>query len=121
MLIDYQVGTLQLVKNLASDQALRNSVVLAKAGKALDMPMVPTTSQEHQIQGELAPTLRHVLPEVYENRIQRGGIVKNAWADPNFKAAVEATVRKQLVMGGITLDICRTFPSSSTVEDGFEV
>ena len=120
VLIDYQVGTLQLVKNLASDVALRNACNLAKAATALDMPVVLTTSQENQIQGPLAPSLQRILPEAYERRVQRVGIV-NAWADQNFKAAVEATGRTQLVMGGVTTDICLVFPSISAVEDGFEV
>ncbi|HTE91764.1 MAG TPA: hypothetical protein VK639_22630 [Terriglobales bacterium] len=34
VLIDYQVGTLQLIKTLSSDQSLRNAVMLAKAAKA---------------------------------------------------------------------------------------
>jgi nicotinamidase-related amidase len=44
VLIDYQVGTLQLIKTLSSDQSLRNAVMLAKAAKALGMPVVLTTT-----------------------------------------------------------------------------
>jgi nicotinamidase-related amidase len=33
ILIDHQIGTMQLVKNIASDAALRNAVVLAKAAR----------------------------------------------------------------------------------------
>lgn len=120
VLIDYQVGTLQLIRTVASDQSLRNAVMLAKAAKALDMPVVLTSSQEDHIQGPLAPALQHVLPEAYESRVKRAGIV-NAWADPHFKAAVEATGRKNLIMGGVTTDICLIFPSISAVQDGFEV
>jgi nicotinamidase-related amidase len=58
VLIDYQVGTLQLVKTLSSDQSLRNAVMLAKAAKALGMPVVLTTSQEDKIQGPLPLHLR---------------------------------------------------------------
>ena len=37
VLIDYQVGTMQLIKNIHSDVALRNAINLAKAAKRLQM------------------------------------------------------------------------------------
>jgi nicotinamidase-related amidase len=120
VLVDYQVGTLQLIRSNSSDQSLRNAVMLAKAAKAYGMPIVLTTSQEDHIQGPLAPALQHISPEAYKNRVKRVGIV-NAWADPNFSAAVEATGRKKLIMGGVTTDICLIFPSISAVQAGFEV
>jgi nicotinamidase-related amidase len=120
ILIDHQIGTLQLVKNIASDAALRNAVLLAKAATTLGMPIVMTASMEDQVQGPLAPALRQVAPEAYDARVKRLGIV-NAWADPNFKAAVEATGRRRLVMAGVTTDICLVFPSISAVNDGYEV
>jgi nicotinamidase-related amidase len=46
VLIDHQVGTMQLIKNLPSDVSLRNAVALAKAAKAFGMPIVMTSSQE---------------------------------------------------------------------------
>ena len=120
VLIDYQVGTLQLCKTTASDLAVRNAVKLAKAAKILDMPVVLTSSQEDKVQGEIHPSLQHVLPKEYKARVKRAGIV-NAWTDRDFKDAVVDTGRKQLVMGGITTDICLVFPSISAVQDGFEV
>jgi nicotinamidase-related amidase len=120
VLVDYQVGTLQLIRNNSSDQSLRNAVMLTKAATAYGMPIVLTTSQEDHIQGPLAPALQHISPEAYQNRVQREGIV-NAWADPKFSAAVEATGRKKLIMGGVTTDICLIFPSISAVQAGFDV
>jgi nicotinamidase-related amidase len=120
VLVDYQVGTLQLIRNNSSDQSLRNAVMLAKAATAYGMPIVLTTSQEDHIQGPLAPALQHISPEAYQNRVQRVGIV-NAWADSKFSAAVEATGRKKLIMGGVTTDICLIFPSISAVQAGFDV
>lgn len=120
VLIDYQVGTLQLIKALSSDQSLRNAVMLAKAAKALGMPVVLTTSQEDKIQGPLPPAFKSLLPDACKSRIQRAGIV-NAWTDPKFAAAVKATGKKQLIMGGVTTDICLVFPSMSAVEAGLEV
>jgi nicotinamidase-related amidase len=120
VLIDHQIGTLQFVYTMSPDESLRNAVMLAKAAKAYGMPVVLTTSQEDHIQGPTAPALQQALPEAYNNRVKRAGIV-NAWADPNFSAAVRATGRKKLIMAAVTTDICLIFPAISAVQEGFDV
>jgi nicotinamidase-related amidase len=57
LLIDHQVGTTQLIKNITADQSIRNAVTLAKAALAFDMPIVITSSQEDHVQGPLRPSL----------------------------------------------------------------
>ena len=120
LLIDYQVGTMQLIRNQAPDLALRNAIMLAKAALSFDMPIVITSSQEDKIQGVIASSLQHVAPKAYAERVKREGIV-DAWGDPHFKKAVEATGRRQLIVGAVTTDICLVFPTISAVEDGYEV
>ena len=120
VLIDHQVGTLTFVHNMSSDESLRNAIMLAKAAKAYGMPVVLTTSQEDHAQGPTAPALQQALPEAYKNRVKRTGIV-NAWADPNFSAAVRATGRRKLIMAAVTTDICLIFPAISAVQEGFDV
>ena len=120
LLIDYQVGTMQLIRNQMPETSLRNAIALAKAALAFNMPIVSTSSQEDHLQGPVADSLQHVLPEPFAARVQRIGVV-NAWDDPRFKKAVEATGRRQLIMGAVTTDICLVFPAISAVEDGFEV
>jgi len=71
VLIDYQVGTLQLIRSMSSDVSLRNVVILAKAAIAFGMPVVLTTSQKDQIQGPLAQSLQKVLPDAYKNCVKR--------------------------------------------------
>ncbi len=120
VLVDYQVGTLQLIRSSSSDVSLRNAVMLATAAVKLNMPIVLTSSQEDHIQGPIAPALQKAAPDAYKARVKRVGIV-NAWADPNFSEAVEATGRKNLIMGGVTTDICLIFPSISAVQLGYNV
>jgi hypothetical protein len=38
--------------------------------------------------------------------IDRPGII-SAWDDPKFVAAIEKTGRKNLIMAGVTIDVCR--------------
>ena len=120
VLVDYQVGTLQLIRTSSSDLCLRNAVTLATAAKTLKIPIVLTSSQEDMIQGPISPALQKVLPDAFKSRVKRQGIV-NAWADPNFTSAIAATGRKNIIMGGVTTDICLVFPSISAVQEGYNV
>jgi nicotinamidase-related amidase len=120
LLIDFQVGTLQLARTTPGDEALRNAVILAKAAKVLGMPIVITSSQEDRVQGPTDERFKRIVPEAYEKRIKRSGVI-DAWQDLNVRRAVEATGRRQLIMAAITTDICLIFPSISAVEAGYEV
>jgi nicotinamidase-related amidase len=120
VLVDYQVGTMQLIRTSSSDVCLRNAVTLATAAKTLNMPVVLTSSQEDRIQGPISPALQQVLPDAYKARVKRQGIV-NAWGDPNFRGAIAKTGRKNIIMGGVTTDICLVFPSISAVQEGYKV
>jgi nicotinamidase-related amidase len=120
LLIDHQVGTIQLIKNITADQSIRNAVTLAKAALAFDMPIVMTSSQEGHVQGPLHPSLERTAPDAFVRRVQRQGVV-NAWDDPNFAQAVANAGRKQLIVAAVTTDICLVFPTISTVEAGYEV
>lgn len=52
--------------------------------------------------------------------IQRPGQV-NAWDNEDFRKAIEATGKKQIVMAGITTDVCTTFCALSMREAGYSV
>jgi hypothetical protein len=75
----------------------------------LGIPTVLAASQEDRLQGPLLPEVKDILPEAFKKRIKREGIV-NAWTDANFKAAVKATGRKNLIMAGVTTDVRLVFP-----------
>jgi nicotinamidase-related amidase len=46
LLIDHQIGTMKLIKNISFDVAKRNTLALAKTAKILQLPVVLTSSQE---------------------------------------------------------------------------
>lgn len=73
LLIDHQVGTMQLIKNIDVEQAKRMSLALAKAASILAIPTVLTSSQKDRLQGPLLPELQEILPEAFEKRVKRGG------------------------------------------------
>lgn len=120
LLIDHQVGTMQLIKNIPLQTVTRNTLALAKAARILGMPVVLTSSQEDRVQGPLIPQLKEVVPEAFERRVKRAGIV-NAWNDPEFRRAAVGTGRRNFIMAGVTTDVCLVFPTISAVQEGFRV
>lgn len=120
LLIDHQVGTMQLIKNIDTTLAAKQSIALAKMAKILNLPTVITSSQEENAQGPILPEIAEILPEAHAARVKRPGVV-NAWAYPEFRDAVLATGRKNLIMAGVTTDVCLIFPSIDAALEGFAV
>lgn len=84
------------------------------------MPVVLMSSLEEDFQGPMMPGLAELLPDAFPARVKRAGVV-NAWHGPASKAAVVATGRRDIVMAGVTTDICIVLPALSAVTDGFRV
>jgi nicotinamidase-related amidase len=122
LLIDHQVGTINWATNRPKEMIISRTKALARMAKALDIPVVLTCSMEDQIQGLLLPELKELLPKEYDDRIKRAGIT-NAWEDVNYKDAVlkAAGGRKNVIMAGLTNDVCTVYPSVSMAEEGFDV
>lgn len=120
LLIDHQLGTMRWVGSTDRDEMRANALALAKAAKALDLPLVLTSSLEDQAQGALAPELEPIAPDEFANRTRRVGVV-NAMDDPNFAEAVEKTDRPNLIIAGVTDDVCTVYPTLSALEAGYRV
>ncbi len=122
VLIDHQVGTNTWASTTPLALLQRNVIILAKFAAGTGMPVVLTSSQETNVnvQGPLMPELAEALPEAFAARIRRQGVV-NAWDDADFANAVRAIGRKNLVMAGVTTDVCMVGPAISAVEEGFDV
>ncbi|WP_028402209.1 isochorismatase family protein [Ectobacillus panaciterrae] len=120
LLIDHQVGTMGWVRSISFDEMKTNTLVLAKAAKVLNMPVVLTSSMEEYAQGPLLNELEEILPEEFEARIKRLGVV-NAMDDENFSNAVKDTGRKKLIMAGVTTDVCIVYPALTALSEGYDV
>lgn len=120
LLIDHQRGTIKLARNIAHDEIVRNTRALARAAVATGMPLILTSSQEDHFQGTLLDDLQTLAPDAYAKRIKRPGVV-DAWTFPEFKKAVEATGRKNIIMAGLTNDVCIVYPAISALQDGYNV
>ena len=123
VLVDHQVGTINWAGELApgeQDQLKMWTRVMARFAKGAGIPVVLTSSMEDQPQGPLLPEFKDILPQEYAARVQRTGVI-NAWEDPAFAQAVRATGKKNLLMGGLTTDVCLVPPALSAQAEGFHV
>lgn len=124
ILVDHQIGTIGWAGELSGDaerEQLRMWLrVITRFAVKGGMPVVLTSSMEDQAQGKLVPELETLAPEAYANRIRRTGVI-NAWDDPAFAAAVRATGKKNLLMGGLTTDVCLVPPAIAAIREGFNV
>lgn len=120
LLIDHQVGTMAWTHSHDINLVKQNAIKLAKIAKALNLPVILTSSMEDQVQGPLIPELQEILPEAFEARIKRPGIV-NAMHHEGFNEAVKALGRKKLFVAGVTTEICVTFPVLQMLDEGYEV
>ena len=120
LLIDHQVGTMGWVKSISFEEMKRNAVMLAETARILKIPTVLTSSMEEYAQGPLVSELQTSLPQAFEQRVKRLGIV-NAMDDANFAAAVKATGRKKRIVAGVTNDVCTVYPVMTLIDMGYEV
>lgn len=120
LLIDHQVGTMGWVHSDDLESIKRNTLALACAAKETGMPLILTSSMEEQAQGPLFEELQQAVPEAYEERVQRAGVV-DAMKDDNFLKKVQDTGRKNLIIAGITTDVCVVYPAISAVLDNYNV
>ena len=120
ILIDHQVGKMQLVRNIEAELTKKMSIVLAQAARILDIPTIFTTNLESGVQGPLLPELADIHPDAHKARIAREGVV-NAWLEPGFRAAIEAAGRPNLIMAGVTTDTCLVFSAVAAAREGYPV
>jgi nicotinamidase-related amidase len=115
LLVDHQVGLYTGVHDIDTLQLKHNIVGLTRAMLALKVPVIVTTTTE-KMWGPLVPELADVLHGV--PTIERTTV--NAWDEKRVVDAVEATGRKNLIVTGISTDVCLAFPAMAALADGFQ-
>lgn len=118
LLIDHQAGIMQLVHDYTPAEFRSNILALAEIGKVFDLPVVITSSYEHGPNGPIISDILDKFPAA--NVIKRPGQI-SAWDNEDFVAAVKATGRKNLIMAGVTVDVCLAFPAMQAIADGYSV
>ena len=118
LLMDYQDNTLGNVFEQDRRVIELNVRTVAAAALSLNIPVVLSTIGVGMgLNGPTISSLQSVLPNV--KAIDR--TTTDAWEDPAFLAAVKATGRTRLVMGGILTSVCLAYPVVSALADGYQV
>ncbi|MCG6560704.1 isochorismatase family protein [Ruegeria sp. 1NDH52C] len=114
--VDNQVGLMTGIRDYSIADLKHNIVGLAKAAKALGLPIVTTTTSSETLWGPAIPELLEALPD--QTFIDRTTV--NAWDDPRVEEAIRATGRSKLIFAGLSLEVCAAFPAMRAVREGFE-
>ncbi|KAJ7676513.1 Isochorismatase-like protein [Mycena polygramma] len=118
LVVDHQLGLFQLVRDFGPEEYRNNILAHAALGKVFNLPTILTTSAETGPNGPLPKEIIAMHPNA--PYIKRQGEV-NAWDNAEFRAAVKATGKKQVIMAGIVTDVCTTFLALSLVQEGYTV
>ncbi|MGW7287512.1 isochorismatase family protein [Streptomyces sp. NPDC054847] len=117
LLVDHQVGLFTGVRDITVQDLKHNVAGLAKAAGLLGLPIVTTTTAASSMWGPLVPELTAALPAGHKV-VDRSSV--NAWDDGRVREAIEATGRTKLVVAGVSLEVCATFPALSATAAGYD-
>lgn len=114
--VDHQVGLMTGVRDYSTGELKHNVVALAKAARALNLPIIVTSTASDSMWGPTIPELIEVLPGI--EVIDRASV--NAYDDERVAKAIEATGRRKLIFAGISLEVCAAFPAMTAVSRGLD-
>ena len=116
-LIDYQPEQYAGVHSVVHGELLAHVTMLGRIATTFELPVVLSTVYvKHGMSGTNVE-LRVALPGVPE--IDR--TTMNSWEDPEFRAAVERSGRKKLIIAGLWTEVCVAFPTLDALRAGYEV
>jgi nicotinamidase-related amidase len=118
LFIDHQAAIMTDIGDIDPVRFRNNVIALAKIAKLHKLPTVLSDNMPEGFAGPILPELVKLLPDA--PLIHRAGPI-NAWDDPAFVMAIEATRRRKLVIAGCTTDICLMFPALSALQAGYDV
>lgn len=117
ILIDHQPQMSFGVQSIDRQMLINNVTGLAKAARVFDVPTVLTTVAAKSFSGEIFPEIQAVFPDI--EPIDRTSM--NSWDDANFRAAVEKTERKKVVIAALWTEVCLVMPTVDMLAEGYEV
>ena len=119
LLVNHQDATMKWVKSQSVEITRANVRLLARLGSEIGIPLIVTSTMESEI-GTNIEDIRQLAPEAYARRIQRGAVF-NAFLVEEFRDAVKQTGRKNLILAGLTTDVCVFNTARGAVKAGYNV
>jgi len=118
IIIDYQPIQVSSIRSMDRDEMVFNIVSTAKAAVTYGLPVVHSTV--NVATGKNKPPIQQ-LQDVLGGFPTYDRTTINSWEDVEFRRAVEATGRKNLIMTALWTEACLTFPTLDAIKDGYEV
>jgi nicotinamidase-related amidase len=115
--IDYQPEQYANVKSIGHDELIANVTTLGEVAMKFGVPVVLSTVYVKHGMGNTNKELLEALPGVPE--LDRTSM--NSWEDAEFRAAIERTGRRKLILAGLWTEVCVAFPALDALRDGYEV
>jgi nicotinamidase-related amidase len=119
LLVDHQDMTVSWIYSQPQKTVVNNVRMLGRIGNDMKVPLIVTSTMEDNI-GTNIKDIQQVAPEAYKNRVKRGGTL-NCFLDENFNAAIKKTGRKNLIIAGLTTDICLFHTAVGAIKEGYKV
>jgi nicotinamidase-related amidase len=116
-LIDFQPAMFSGVNSHDRTTIVQNVQIVAKAARLFKVPTILSTVAADSFSGAMIPEVTGIFAG--EKPIDRTSI--NAWLDRNFRAAVERTGRRKIVVAGLWTEACVLFPTLDLLKAGYEV
>jgi nicotinamidase-related amidase len=119
VMIDHQKLIMDWVLSQDRKGVESNLRMLSRIGAELKVPLLITSTREDQV-GTTWEGIQKYAPEQYARRIQRGANI-NCFVDPNFTLAVKNLNKKNLILCGLTTDMCLLQTVTTAVDLGYTV
>ena len=119
VLIDHQPWIALMVHSIDPGLMINNVAGLAQAARDVGVPTILTTigAKGSILVDPLFKEISEIFPDV--TPIDRTST--HAWSHPEFRAAIDATGRKKLIMAGLVTEVCLAQSVLAAQKEGYEV
>src|SRR5437899_2170922 len=115
--IDHQPQMLFGVASMDRASLINNVTLLAKVAKEFGVRAVLTAVETESFSGYVWPQLLDVFPG--QPVIERSSM--NSWDSMEFRKAIEATGKKNIIMTGLWTEVCVTWPTIEMLAAGYHI
>ncbi len=119
MLVDHQTMTIDWVKSLPKSTTIASCRVLARMALQYAMPLILTTTMEDYV-GPTIPDIADLAPDAFAHRFKRGGEL-SCWDAGDLRDGVQALARPNIILAGLTTDICLFWAAVDAQQRGYRV
>lgn len=115
--IDHQPQMTFGVVNIDRGTLMNNVILLAKVAKEFGVPAIVSAVETESFSGYVWPQLLDVFPG--QPVVERSSM--NAWDDAGFRAAIEATGKKNIILTGLWTEVCVAWPAVEMIGAGYNI